>query len=298
MIGVGCPCCDISIVIYVVLGCYLATKCIGVLPVHKHVRTGLNAVSFTAGISILLMAVFMAVLKSDPEFRSMVFAKLCSAMTKSPHMNEKRCGLLQNSGVRGVVVEIGTGPATNFRCWGNDTIDSKRTGGFIQTYIGVEPNRHFESVIKAEKVRVNLPFQVNMMYGSGASVPDIADGSVDAVVGTHLLCSVSDPSAILQEIARMLKPGGKYFFIEHVSARDEGSLLYASQQFVQPIFEVIGNGCKFSPTWKVFEAHGHLFDVVHEDWSAPMPIPMIRPHIVGTATRKGKVRIGSTPSHQ
>ena len=42
--------------------------------------------------------------------------------------------------------------------------------------------------------------------------------SVDAVLGTHVLCSVTDPVRVLDEVRRVLRPGGLYVFEEHVAA--------------------------------------------------------------------------------
>lgn len=42
----------------------------------------------------------------------------------------------------------------------------------------------------------------------------VDDESFDAVIGTLVLCSVSDVSSAMREILRTLKPGGKYLFIE------------------------------------------------------------------------------------
>jgi SAM-dependent methyltransferase len=285
-IDFGCPCCIAPAILYTCVFIYVASFLISKLPLHKNLKVGLKWISYLTAALVIAFAVLMAMLERDPELRSWFFAKLCSAMSKSPAINEKRCGLL--AGVRGVVVEIGTGPGTNFKCWGNDTSSTLAAGNSIDTYIGVEPNRNFASMIRGEKKRTALPFQVNVMYQSGVSMPDVANASVDAVVGTHLLCSVGDVDAILREIYRILKPGGKYYLLEHVRARDENSWLYLAQRAVAPIFRVVGNGCEFTALWKNFNAHSALFDFNVQDWNAPMPIPVLRPHLVGYATRRGE----------
>jgi len=285
-IDFGCPCCIAPALLYTCVGIYVVSFLISKLPLHKNLQVGLKWVSYFTAALVVAFAVLMAMLERDPELRSWFFAKLCSAMSKSPAINEKRCGLL--AGASGVVVEIGTGPGTNFKCWGNDTTLTLAAGKAIDTYIGVEPNRNFANMIRDEKKRTALPFQVNIMYQSGVSLPDVASASVDSVVGTHLLCSVNDVDAILREVHRVLKPGGKYYLLEHVRARDENSWLHLAQQAVAPIFRVVGNGCKFTALWKRFDAHSALFDFKVEDWNAPMPIPVLRPHLVGYATKRGE----------
>jgi len=290
----GCPCCVAPMIMYTIAAVFVASALISKLPLHKNVQLGLKWLSYLTGAVVIAFAVLLAMLERDPELRSWFFAKLCSSMSKSPALNEKRCELL--AGARGVVVEIGTGPGTNFKCWGNDTISTRAAGEAIETYVGVEPNRNFADVIRTEKRRTALPFQINMMYQSGVSMPDVADASVDAVVGTHLLCSVGDVDAILREVHRVLKPGGKYYFLEHVRARDEHSWLHLAQQAVAPIFKVAGNGCQFTALWERFDAHAALFDFKVQDWEAPIPIPVLRPHLIGTATRRGEAGSHLLPS--
>ncbi len=66
---------------------------------------------------------------------------------------------------------------------------------------------------------------------------EVADNSVDAVVSTLVLCSVPNLSGTLQEILRVLKPGGRFLFIEHVAA-PRGTWLRRAQQGVRPVWKV------------------------------------------------------------
>ena len=47
---------------------------------------------------------------------------------------------------------------------------------------------------------------------------DLPDQSVDVVISSLVLCSVTDPAHVLAEITRILRPGGRYSFVEHVAA--------------------------------------------------------------------------------
>ena len=51
------------------------------------------------------------------------------------------------------------------------------------------------------------------------------DNSVDAVIVTLVLCSVEDVPKVLSEVKRVLKPGGKFYFFEHVLDPNPGSFL-------------------------------------------------------------------------
>ncbi|KAJ0095238.1 hypothetical protein Patl1_15967 [Pistacia atlantica] len=70
----------------------------------------------------------------------------------------------------------------------------------------------------------------------------MSDESVDAVVGTLVLCSVKDVAMTLQEVKRVLKPGGNYIFVEHVAAKD-GTLIKFWQSVLDPIQQTVADGC-------------------------------------------------------
>jgi SAM-dependent methyltransferase len=82
---------------------------------------------------------------------------------------------------------------------------------------------------------------VRVLDGTGEALP-AADGSIDTVIGTFVLCSVDDPAAVLREIARVLRPGGRYLALEHVRA---GSPLGArAQDAVAPAWRFAVRGCR------------------------------------------------------
>ena len=100
----------------------------------------------------------------------------------------------------------------------------------IQT---VEPNQCFEPIFNANKAKYpNLDIG-DMKIGYCEDLP-IEDSSVDAVVITLVLCSVQDQAKCFREIKRVLKPGGKFFYLEHI-LDDENSQLRLVQQILTTI---------------------------------------------------------------
>ena len=111
----------------------------------------------------------------------------------------------------------------------------------------------------------------------------VESDSADFVVSTLVLCSVNDAAAALREILRVLKPGGRFVFVEHVAA-PKGSRLRRWQRRLKGLWRRIGDGCEPDrETWKVIEAAGFA-EVECEHFDSP-GIPLVRPHIAGTATR-------------
>jgi SAM-dependent methyltransferase len=82
---------------------------------------------------------------------------------------------------------------------------------------------------------------VRVLDGTGEALP-AADASVDTVVGTFVLCSVEDPAAVLREVARVLRPGGRYLGLEHVRA--DAPLGARAQDAVAPAWRFAIRGCR------------------------------------------------------
>ena len=110
----------------------------------------------------------------------------------------------------------------------------------------------------------------------------LADASVDTVVSTLVLCTVTDPERTLSEIARVLRPDGQLLFVEHVRASSR-FLAACQDKLVQP-WRHFAAGCRCNrPTMELMRACG--FAVAADDvvWRG-MPA-IVRPLIVGRATR-------------
>jgi len=70
------------------------------------------------------------------------------------------------------------------------------------------------------------------------------DGSFDTVVATLLFCSVECPPCGFDEIRRVLKPGGRYLFLEHV--RPEHPQLQRTFDVVNPLWKRLAGGCNLN----------------------------------------------------
>ncbi|KAG5187507.1 hypothetical protein JKP88DRAFT_307729 [Tribonema minus] len=94
-----------------------------------------------------------------------------------------------------------------------------------------------DAAVKAARLGIDLT-----AVGGRAEQLPIATASCDAVVSTLVFCSVQDPAQAMSEVARVLRPGGKWLFMEHVAAPRDGPLL-ASQRLLDPLQIAIASGC-------------------------------------------------------
>jgi SAM-dependent methyltransferase len=104
----------------------------------------------------------------------------------------------------GVVVDLGAGNGPVLRYL--------RPGTVVHA---VEPNPYYHRRLRRSAAAARVELYVHQVPGEAIDLPD---ASVDAVLCSWVLCSVSEPEAVLREIRRILRPGGRFAFIEHVGA--------------------------------------------------------------------------------
>lgn len=169
----------------------------------------------------------------------------------------------------GHILEIGPGTGANLRY-----LDPAKV-----RWMGVEPNHFMQSYLHEEANRLGMPIEIRM--STGETLP-IADESVDTVISTLVLCCVNSQQRTLQEVLRVLKPGGKLLFIEHVAA-PQGSWLRRLQNLLTPLWKRLGDGCRPNRETHVEVARAGFEKVDYESITAPTLI--VSPQIVGIATK-------------
>ena len=151
------------------------------------------------------------------------------------------------NGLHGDVLEIGPGTGPNI--------------GFYPSgvhWIGIEPNPYMHRYLREAARQAGLNIEIR--NGTAERI-EAGTASVDAVVSTLVLCSVRNQAEVLQEILRVLKPGGRFVFIEHVAA-PRGTRLRRFQDLICPLWKRIGDGCHPNrETWISIEQAG--FASVH-----------------------------------
>ena len=130
--------------------------------------------------------------------------------------------------VAGTVLEIGAGRGTNFGRLAAGT-----------EWIGLEPlRRRHHRLLQGAR---DHGLTATVLAAPAESVP-LPDASVDTVLSTLVLCSVDDVAATLREVRRVLRPGGRFVFHEHVAA-PVGSRTRRWQRIWAPISRRVDHGC-------------------------------------------------------
>ncbi len=169
----------------------------------------------------------------------------------------------------GDVLEIGIGTGLNLPYY-----DAER----VTRVVGLDPAPRITNL--AQQAAQEAPFDVEFIGLSGEEIP-LDDASVDTILMTYTLCSITDTKAALRQMARVLKPGGALIYCEHGAAPERSVRRW--QGLLDPVWGRLAGGCHLNrdiPT--LIEQGGFQMDNRHEGY-----IPGWRPasyNYWGTAT--------------
>lgn len=201
-----------------------------------------------------------------------VFARLYPVVGKAMErggMDQRRQELL--SVLSGEVVEVGAGDGLNFPHY----------PPAVTHVLAVEPEPHLRSL--AREAASHAPVPVEVVDGLAERLP-CTDGSADAVVVSLVLCSVADQTAALREIRRVLKPGGRLRFLEHVRA-DTPALVRVQRVLDATLWPRVAGGCHTGrDTAAAIERAGFTIQSL-DRYLFPEARTPVSFHILGTAIR-------------
>ncbi len=116
---------------------------------------------------------------------------------------------------------------------------------------------------------------------AGADALPFADDSFDTVISTLVLCTVPSVDGALAEVRRVLAPGGRLLFLEHV--RNADAKRARSQDRFNPIQRKIAGGCNCNrPTPDLLSAAGFTVQGLRTE-PFRKAYPVVQPLAVGTA---------------
>ncbi|MEX2475617.1 class I SAM-dependent methyltransferase [Marinobacter sp.] len=154
-----------------------------------------------------------------------------------PHIIDRACSLGQVMKLRsevvpkarGIVLEVGMGSAINLQFYNPET---------VSLVYGLEPSEGMRR--KAQNNLERSPVQVEWLDLPGEQIP-LGDESVDTVLLTFTLCTIPDWRAALEQMKRVLKPGGELLFLEHGESHDHSIRTW--QHRITPGWKRLAGGC-------------------------------------------------------
>ena len=200
--------------------------------------------------------------------RSRLFAATydrMSARTEKAGLATHRELLL--AGARGRVLEIGGGTGANLQYYGRG----------VEALTLTEPE---EPMLKRleRRARDEAP-NATVLRAPAEDLP-FEDASFDTAVSTLVLCGVDDQPRALRELRRVLRPGGRLLFIEHVRSGDADEARFQDRMNGLNRF-VVGCDCNRSTLDSIRAAGFQVTDVQHT--VMPKAPRFARPMIVGAA---------------
>jgi SAM-dependent methyltransferase len=148
------------------------------------------------------------------------------AMRRPPIAAQRPLAL---AGARGEVLELGFGTGLNLPHYPPE----------VTRVVAVEPNARL-----GRRARANVessPIEVELAGLRADRALPFDAGRFDAAVSTWTMCTIPDVAAALAEVHRVLKPGGRLFFVEHGLAPDPAVRRW--QRRVNPLNRFLGDGC-------------------------------------------------------
>lgn len=176
--------------------------------------------------------------------------------------------------VNGVVVEVGAGAGASFAHYGPG----------VEVVYAIEPSASLRSIAQATAGRSGVT--IVLADGTGDSLP-VETASCDWAVCSLVLCSVPDQSSTLAEIARVLKPGGRLAFYEHV--RSERPALARVEDLLTPPWSALAGGCHLNrATLESISQAGFEIEDARRFGFSPFPGSPRVAHIAGTARLRSR----------
>jgi SAM-dependent methyltransferase len=173
------------------------------------------------------------------------------------------------SGLPAEVVEVGPGVGANFRYM--------PAGCHV---IAIEPNIYMHSRLRTRAARYGIDLEIRGVAGDAI---DLDDQSADVVISSLLLCTVTDPDRVVAEIRRILRPGGRYAFLEHVAAPD-GTALRRIQHAVRRPWSWTFEGCSCERDLATVIDTAGFASVAIDRYRLRSPFLPSNTQIAGTAT--------------
>jgi SAM-dependent methyltransferase len=156
-----------------------------------------------------------------------IFPRLCDWVMNDPRMAKLRSEVLADVG--GEVLEIGLGTGLNLPYYPEQ----------VRRLTTVDPNPGMNAIARRRVAESGIAVDQRTLRGEELAFDD---ESFDCVVSTWTLCSIPDVDRALGEVYRVLRPGGRFVFLEHGLSEDARAQGW--QRRLNPIQRALGDGCR------------------------------------------------------
>jgi len=202
-------------------------------------------------------------------YATQIFPRLMDWVMARPAFSQLREALLQLAS--GEVLEIGFGTGLNLRHYPTT----------ITRLSIVDPATLLPAKVSRRMAAAPYPIQTTHVTAENLPFPD---QQFETVVSTWTLCTIPDPVLALHEVGRVLKPGGRFLFLEH--GRSDERTIAAWQDRLNPIQNVIGCGCHLNRQIDRLITQSGL-TIAHLDRFSMQGVPRLVGEMYrGTATRQ------------
>lgn len=145
--------------------------------------------------------------------------------------------------------------------------------------IAIEPNPYMHARLRRAARRRGVELEIRSVVGERIDMPD---ASAETVISSLVLCTVSDPAAVLAEIRRILLPGGRFSFAEHVVAKPRTPTRW-SQRILRRPWAWVFEGCSCERDLTSLIASAGFTSVDINPYRVHSPFVPFNTQIAGTA---------------
>lgn len=135
----------------------------------------------------------------------------------------------------GRVLDLGTGTGAMYPYFAEEMASNKA----IELH-AIDPDPHMRK--RARKRANKLDIDIQIRSGVAESLP-YSDDAFDVVVASMVFCTIPDVETAIDEVVRVLEPGGEFRFLEHVA--DDG-WRGRLQEVLAPLWQTVAGGCRLT----------------------------------------------------
>lgn len=199
-------------------------------------------------------------------YRKLIVPRLTDLAMRNRHLEPYRERVLSDA--EGRVLEIGVGSGLNLA----------RYPTAVRELLALEPDSTLIGMARIKRAGRVGP--LSFLEASAERIP-VDDASVDTVVSTWTMCTIPDIRRALEEMRRVLKPGGRLLFVEHGAAPEPGIRKW--QNRLDPLWTRVSGGCHLNrPIAMLVGAAGFQIDRLQ---TAYMPGPKLMTFMYEGAAR-------------